>query len=62
MMHPGAYNVCDFVLLCVLRVSLFLSFTGKFGAILASIPLPIVAALYCVLYAYVGKCLFPMTL
>jgi xanthine/uracil permease len=27
---------------------------GKFGAILASIPLPIVAALYCVLFAYVG--------
>lgn len=28
--------------------------TGKFGAVLASIPLPIVAALYCVLFAYVG--------
>jgi len=27
---------------------------GKFGAILASIPLPIVAALYCVLFAYMG--------
>ncbi|KAG4159949.1 hypothetical protein ERO13_D02G203500v2 [Gossypium hirsutum] len=33
---------------------LFLSVFGKFGAILASIPLPIVAALYCVLFAYVG--------
>ncbi|MBA0829013.1 hypothetical protein Goarm_013636, partial [Gossypium armourianum] len=28
---------------------------GKFGAILASIPLPIVAALYCVLFAYVAS-------
>lgn len=28
--------------------------TGKFGAVLASIPLPIFAALYCVLFAYVG--------
>ncbi|XP_059446130.1 nucleobase-ascorbate transporter 4 isoform X1 [Corylus avellana] len=32
---------------------LFFSVLGKFGAILASIPLPIVAALYCVLFAYV---------
>ncbi|XP_062177710.1 nucleobase-ascorbate transporter 4 isoform X2 [Alnus glutinosa] len=31
---------------------LFFSVLGKFGAILASIPLPIVAALYCVLFAY----------
>ena len=29
--------------------------TGKFGAVLASVPLPIMAALYCVLFAYVGK-------
>lgn len=50
----GAYNFCEFVLICDLRVSLSISFTGKFGAVLASIPLPIVAALYCVLYAYVG--------
>ncbi|WZZ07820.1 hypothetical protein YC2023_093741 [Brassica napus] len=28
--------------------------SGKFGAVLASIPLPIFAALYCVLFAYVG--------
>ncbi|KAG4209207.1 hypothetical protein ERO13_A03G181800v2 [Gossypium hirsutum] len=34
---------------------LFLSVFGKFGAILASIPLPIVAALYCVLFAYVAS-------
>ncbi|KAL6209960.1 hypothetical protein ACLB2K_020898 [Fragaria x ananassa] len=33
----------------------FFSILGKFGAILASIPLPIVAALYCVLYAYVAS-------
>lgn len=32
--------------------------TGKFGAILASIPIPIFAAVYCVLYAYVGKSSF----
>ncbi|KAG2704056.1 hypothetical protein I3760_06G166500 [Carya illinoinensis] len=32
---------------------LFFSVLGKFGAVLASIPLPIVAALYCVLFAYV---------
>ena len=29
--------------------------TGKFGAILASIPLPIFSALYCVLFAYAGE-------
>ncbi|XP_030522778.1 nucleobase-ascorbate transporter 4 isoform X1 [Rhodamnia argentea] len=33
---------------------LFFSMLGKFGAVLASIPLPIVAALYCVLFAYVA--------
>ncbi|OWM79158.1 hypothetical protein CDL15_Pgr003329 [Punica granatum] len=33
---------------------LFFSVLGKFGAILASIPLPIFAAVYCVLYAYVA--------
>ncbi|KDP44514.1 hypothetical protein JCGZ_16347 [Jatropha curcas] len=33
----------------------FFSVLGKFGAILASIPLPIVAALYCVLFAYVAS-------
>ncbi|XP_038681469.1 nucleobase-ascorbate transporter 4 isoform X2 [Tripterygium wilfordii] len=32
---------------------LFFSVLGKFGAVVASIPLPIVAALYCVLFAYV---------
>ncbi|XP_050212291.1 nucleobase-ascorbate transporter 4 [Mercurialis annua] len=34
---------------------LLFSVLGKFGAILASIPLPIVAALYCVLFAYVAS-------
>ncbi|XP_027366401.1 nucleobase-ascorbate transporter 4 isoform X1 [Abrus precatorius] len=34
---------------------LFFSILGKFGAVLASIPLPIVAALYCVLFAYVAS-------
>ncbi|GMJ12864.1 hypothetical protein like AT1G49960 [Hibiscus trionum] len=34
---------------------LFFSVFGKFGAVLASVPLPIVAALYCILYAYVAS-------
>ncbi|KAL5194963.1 Nucleobase-ascorbate transporter 4 [Glycine soja] len=34
---------------------LFFSILGKFGAVLASIPLPIIAAIYCVLYAYVAS-------
>lgn len=33
-----------------------LSISGKFGAFFASIPLPIFAAAYCVLYAIVGEC------
>ncbi|KAF9665925.1 hypothetical protein SADUNF_Sadunf16G0175400 [Salix dunnii] len=35
---------------------LFFSVIAKSGAVLASIPLPIVAALYCVLFAYVAIC------
>ncbi|GLT71170.1 hypothetical protein SLA2020_432070 [Shorea laevis] len=34
---------------------LFFSVFGKFGAIFASIPLPIVAALYCVFFGYVSS-------
>ncbi|CAM8923965.1 hypothetical protein QQ045_021350 [Rhodiola kirilowii] len=34
---------------------LFFSVLGKFGAVLASIPLPIVAALYCLLFGYVSS-------
>lgn len=34
---------------------LFFSVLGKFGAILASIPLPIFGALYCVLFAYMSS-------
>ncbi|GMH03079.1 hypothetical protein Nepgr_004918 [Nepenthes gracilis] len=34
---------------------LFFSVLGKFGAVLASIPLPIFAAIYCVLFAYVAS-------
>lgn len=30
---------------------------GKFGAFFASIPLPIFAAIYCVLYGFVGESL-----
>lgn len=29
-------------------------YVGKFGAVFASIPAPIVAALYCLFFAYVG--------
>ncbi|CAH9095886.1 unnamed protein product [Cuscuta epithymum] len=33
---------------------IFFSIFGKFGAVLASIPIPIVGALYCLLFAHVG--------
>ncbi|KAD5507821.1 hypothetical protein E3N88_15524 [Mikania micrantha] len=36
---------------------IFFSVLGKFGAVFASIPAPIVAALYCLFFAYVGKLL-----
>ena len=39
-----------------LSIKVCSSLPGKFGAVLASIPLPIIAAIYCVLYAYVGMC------
>jgi xanthine/uracil permease len=32
----------------------FVLLSGKFGAVIAAIPLPIIAAVYCVLFAYVG--------
>ncbi|KAI3440662.1 uncharacterized protein J3R85_003441 [Psidium guajava] len=34
---------------------IFFSVLGKFGAVFASIPAPIVAALYCLFFAYVGS-------
>ncbi|RZC66292.1 hypothetical protein C5167_009978 [Papaver somniferum] len=34
---------------------LFFSILGKFGALFASIPMPIIAAFYCVLFAYVAS-------
>ncbi|XP_034673195.1 nucleobase-ascorbate transporter 6 [Vitis riparia] len=34
---------------------IFFSILGKFGALFASIPAPIVAALYCLFFAYVGS-------
>ena len=37
-----------------LNLWIFTLFSGKFGAIFASIPAPIVAALYCLFFAYVG--------
>ncbi|KAK1642993.1 hypothetical protein QYE76_060798 [Lolium multiflorum] len=33
---------------------IFFSILGKFGAVFASIPTPIIAAIYCLLFAYVG--------
>ncbi|XP_022727220.1 nucleobase-ascorbate transporter 6-like isoform X2 [Durio zibethinus] len=33
---------------------IFFSILGKFGAVFASIPAPIIAALYCIFFAYVG--------
>jgi len=33
-----------------------MSISGKFGAFFASIPLPIFAAIYCVLFGIVGRC------
>ncbi|KAK4747305.1 hypothetical protein SAY87_026342 [Trapa incisa] len=33
---------------------IFFSILGKFGAVFASIPVPIVTALYCIFFAYVG--------
>ncbi|KAI5401059.1 N alpha-acetyl-transferase, variant 2 [Lathyrus oleraceus] len=33
----------------------FFSIFGKFGAVIAAIPLPIIAAVYCVLFAYVAS-------
>jgi len=45
-----------FVLLILyLSVQVCASVSGKFGAVLASIPLSIIAAIYCILFAYVGK-------
>ncbi|KAK8954938.1 Nucleobase-ascorbate transporter 6 [Platanthera zijinensis] len=35
---------------------IFFSILGKFGAVFASIPAPIFAALYCLFFAYVGSC------
>ncbi|KAG4932707.1 hypothetical protein JHK87_046709 [Glycine soja] len=37
---------------------IFFSILGKFGAVFASIPPPIVAALYCLFFAYVGYSIF----
>ncbi|XWS37386.1 hypothetical protein CRYUN_Cryun19dG0038500 [Craigia yunnanensis] len=34
--------------------TIFFSILGKFGAVFASIPAPIIAALYCLFFAYVG--------
>jgi len=39
-----------------LSIHVCASLPGKFGAFLASIPLSIVAAIYCVLFSFVGMC------
>lgn len=39
---------------CSCYHSTFHHCTGKFGAVFASIPAPIIAALYCLFFAYVG--------
>lgn len=38
----------------IIYIFLFLLSAGKFGAVFASIPFPIFAALYCVLFGLVG--------
>jgi len=38
----------------VLVIQAFFVILGKFGAVFASIPAPMVAALYCLFFAYVG--------
>ncbi|CAA2933594.1 nucleobase-ascorbate transporter 10 [Olea europaea subsp. europaea] len=37
---------------------IFFSFLGKFGAIFAAIPLPIMAGIYCICFGYVGMYLY----
>ncbi|KAL5561392.1 hypothetical protein UlMin_031139 [Ulmus minor] len=49
--HVGSRRVVQISAVFMIFFSIF----GKFGAVLASIPLPIVAALYCVLFAYVAS-------
>ena len=38
----------------VIIITHVLIVAGKFGAVFASIPAPIIAALYCLFFAYVG--------
>lgn len=47
-------NLEKFKLRFKLTVSFYHHVTGKFGAVLASIPLPIFGALYCILFAYMS--------
>lgn len=47
-------NYCCFYSFVYWLMAFYSNCTGKFGALLASIPLPIVAALYCVFFGYVG--------
>jgi len=39
---------------CLITYCIRVYKSGKFGAVIAAIPLPIIAAVYCVLFAYVG--------
>ncbi|OWM65377.1 hypothetical protein CDL15_Pgr008967 [Punica granatum] len=54
----GTVNAASVSVRRVVQISagfmIFFSILGKFGAVFASIPTPIFAALYCVFFAYVG--------
>lgn len=49
-------ETCGFFQFYISGVIILLSLSGKFGAFFASIPLPIFAAIYCVLFGIVGRC------
>lgn len=44
----------SFLVIVLFPLLFILAFPGKFGAVFASIPAPIIAALYCLFFAYVG--------
>lgn len=55
-----SFSFFCFQFLCLTRKTCY-TFSGKFGAFFASIPLPIFAAIYCVLYGLVGEVLTFLT-
>jgi hypothetical protein len=48
------FLLCRFIVTQADFNFVYLGQTGKFGALFASIPLPIFAGMYCVFFAYVG--------